>query len=99
MDVWIPIHSDAPEKAVLEELSALEAIVAVERSYPPRSRVLIETGPDGPAIPGEVSTVEERETDCLIRVVFRDGYRWTSEDWTPDHAIKISESSSGAAAG
>lgn len=99
VDLWTPGQAGSPQKAILEEIEALEAGLAVEHAYQPGSRVLVETGADGPVIPGEVTAVEQRETDRLLRVSFLDGYRWRLQDWTPDHAVAITERSDGASAG
>ena len=99
VDLWTPGQAGSPEKAILEEMESLKAALAVERAYQPGNRVLVETGENGPVIPGEVTAIEQRETDRLLRVSFLDGYCWRPQDWTPDHTVAITERSDGASAG
>ncbi len=67
----------------LEQIDAFEAVVATEEAVPTQVEVVLEA--DGLAAPAYAELCRRREADFEVVLMFRDGYRWSPELWTPDH--------------
>jgi hypothetical protein len=72
-----------PRTAVLEEIEADGAAVAVETPYPVGTKLKLSAGPFESA--AEVLLRLPRETDFLLWVRFAAGCRWDPAVWKPDH--------------
>ncbi len=73
----------SPHGALLEEIEAFGAAIAVETPYPIGARLKITAGDF--EIPAQVTLRLPRETDFLIWARFADGRLWDPEVWRPDH--------------
>ena len=71
------------ETALLEEIGADCALVAVESAYPIGSVVNITA--DGLEIRSRVAECRARENDFCLDLRFDEGIRWSPELWRPDH--------------
>jgi hypothetical protein len=69
--------------ALLEEIDAQGAAVAVESPYPTGTRLKIKAGVF--EIPAEIVFRLPRETDFLLWARFAAGCRWDPAVWQPDH--------------
>jgi len=67
----------------LEQIDAFEAVVATEEALPTQVEVVLQA--EGLAAPAYVELCRRRETDYEVVLIFRDGFRWSPELWTPDH--------------
>ena len=86
-----------PEWANLEEIDAFGALVAAQRAWPTQVQVRIEA--DGFDAPGYIQSCRARELDFALTVEFLEGFRWSAEDWRPDHAYAAPARSNSAKAG
>ena len=71
------------EMALLEEICADGALVAVETPYPPDSIVTMTA--DGLEIRSRVAACRARENDFCLDLRFDEGIRWSPGLWRPDH--------------
>ena len=71
------------ETGVLEEIRGEGMRVAVEDPCAPGQALTIKT--DGFEQTTVVAACAQRETDYLVELRFCDAFRWTPEDWTPQH--------------
>jgi hypothetical protein len=72
-----------PRTALLEEIEADGAAVAVETPYPIGTKLKVSAGAF--EIPAEILLRLPRETDFLLWVRFAAGSRWDPAVWKPDH--------------
>ena len=71
------------ETALLEEIGADRALVAVDTAYPADSVVNITA--DGLEIRSRVAACRARENDFCLDLRFDEDIRWSPELWRPDH--------------
>jgi PilZ domain len=68
---------------LLEDLSPEGAGIAVE--FQAARDEMIELTAQGLHATGRVRYCNQRETDFRLGLEFTGGYRWSAEDWQPDH--------------
>ena len=73
--------------ALLEEISASQALLSAENAVPPGERVAVET--EGFSIWVTVDACEQREGGYILTCAFDAGFRWRPELWAPDHLYQI----------
>ncbi len=71
------------ETALLEEIGADRALVAVDTAYPPDSVVTITA--DSLELRSRVAECRARENDFCLDLRFDEDIRWSPELWRPDH--------------
>ncbi len=95
--IWIDGSAQPARPAILEQIDPFEAVVALEDPLPTQVDVSLRGGPV--AIPAYVELCRRRETDYEAVLVFRDGYRWSPELWTPDHLLPVAAKTRAASSG
>lgn len=71
------------ETALLEEIGADRALVAVDTAYPAGS--VVDVTADGFEIRSRVAACRARDNDFCLDLRFDEGIRWSPELWRPDH--------------
>lgn len=72
-----------PKWANLEEIDAFGAVAAVPEPWP--TQVVVRIQAKGLDAPGFIQSCHERDNDFALTIEFVDGFRWSAEDWKPDH--------------
>ena len=92
-----PDSDDRPQVVVLEEIGTEGAGLAVETPYPIGLGVALAT--EGFEVRATITECQARETDFYIHVRFAHGYRWSPNDWEPDHFYVPARTAAKGAAG
>ncbi|MBI1353041.1 MAG: hypothetical protein GC160_01760 [Acidobacteria bacterium] len=95
LEIFIEGQSQLPGVVNLEQIGPNDAIVASEQALPTHAEVILRT--EGFTAPASVEVCFRRETDYEALLVFRDGFRWSAEAWTPDHLFRVEQIAKGAA--
>ena len=74
------------ETALLEEIGADRALVAVDTAYPTDS--VVNMIADGLEFRSRVAECRARENDFCLDLRFDEGIRWSPELWRPDHLYR-----------
>jgi hypothetical protein len=75
-----------PEWGNLEEIDAFGGVVGAQQAWPTQMEIRIEA--EGFQAPAYVRSCRARESDFELAVEFTEGFRWSVEDWRPDHAYE-----------
>ena len=92
-----PDGDHPPQTALLEEIHAHGASLAVENPYPIGLRVALAT--EGFEVQATIAKCRAREIDFYIQIRFVGGYRWSPGDWEPDHFYVPAKQAAKGAAG